>query len=120
MILRPSTFEWRAEDVPGGAVYHLKGRLYGTREGYAFQEEIHHRAQQGLRGLVLDMAGVERIDSCGIGILAAVLVSVRNGKGVVVLASIPPLIVRLLDTVWFLQIVEHCEGVPAALDKIQS
>lgn len=119
MILRPSTLTWQAEDAPGGAVYHLKGRVYGTREGWAFQEEIHRRAQEGLRNLVLDMEWVERIDSCGIGILAAVLTSIRNGTGTLILAAIPPRIVRLLDTVWFLKIVEHCETVPAALDKIK-
>jgi anti-anti-sigma factor len=121
MILRPSTFLWQVDELAADqAVYHLTGRLYGAREGYAFQEEIHKRTKETLRGVVLDFAAVDRIDSCGIGILASVLSSVRNAKGALVLAALPSHIAKLLDAVWFLRVVEHCETVTAALERIKT
>jgi len=115
MILRPSVFEHRVDDIaPDAAVHHLSGRLYGTMEGYAFQEAIHRRARESLKVLILDFSRIERIDSCGIGILASILTSMRNANGRLILAAIPPPIAKLLDTVWFLRIVDHCASVDEA------
>ncbi|MBP7148980.1 MAG: STAS domain-containing protein [Acidobacteria bacterium] len=96
---------------PTSAVYHLEGRLHGTGPAYALQEEVRRRVGEGLRGIVIDLSGVERIDSSGIGILAAMVSSLRNAGGRLVLAGMNPRVHKLLDAMWFLRIVEHAPTV---------
>jgi len=99
-------------------VYRLSGHLYGTDTGYAFQETVRRAVSEGRKRIVIDLSGVERIDSCGIGILAASIFSVQKAGGGMVLASLPEHIQRMLGLTMFLDHVAHAETVDEALAKV--
>jgi len=55
---------------PGITVIEFKGRLTLGREGGQVEANVLRLLREGVRILVLDLSGVEYIDSTGIGIIA--------------------------------------------------
>jgi anti-sigma B factor antagonist len=104
---------------PSTRIYRLSGHLYGTTEGYAFQDQVRQTIADGPKKIVLDLGAVERIDSSGIGILAALMFSAYKAGGAFVLASLPPRIRDLLDMVMLLERMEHADSVEAALARLE-
>lgn len=111
--------EYAAEGAGSGTLtYRLSGHLYGTETGYAFQETVRRAVSEGTKRFVIDLSGVERIDSCGIGILAASIFSVQKAGGGMVLAALPEHIQRMLGLTMFLDHVAQAESVDEAMVKI--
>ncbi len=110
----------RSEERGPSRVYSLSGRLYGTTGGYAFQEEVRQAVAGGGRRFVVDLSCVQRIDSCGIGILAASIFSVQRAGGGIVLAALPEPVLRVLGLTMFLDHVAHADTVEGALAKLAS
>lgn len=98
-------------------VYTLSGHLYGSPEAYAFQDEVRERINSGTRKLVIDLAGVEKIDSCGIGILVATMWSASQGGAGLVLAALTPKVERLLSIAMLLEHIDHADTLEEALAK---
>lgn len=108
-------FHFETEEPTGGAiVFHLRGRLRGWPECFEFQESARESVTSGRR-MVLDMEQLEHIDSTGVGILATLYTSAKNGGGELVLASLQPKVSRILDMLWFLRILRHVDTVDEAL-----
>jgi len=106
------------EHDPGTLIMVLNGDLHGTPEGYEFQDEVRNRFSAGTRRIIVDLAEVGRIDSCGIGILAAIAMSAQNAGGGLVLASLPQRIEQILGVTHFLEFVDHAGSIPEALKKL--
>ena len=104
----------------GTLFYKLSGWLYGTTTGYAFQEEVRKKVAGGNRRFVIDLSGVQRIDSCGIGILAAAIFSAQKAGAGVVLAALPDPIKRMLGLTMFLDHISTSDSVDEAFAKIET
>jgi len=84
------------EHESGASIFSLSGNLHGSPE----------------------VSDVARIDSRGIGILAAVAMSAQNAAGGLVLASLPERIEQILGVTNFLEFIESAESIPTALAKL--
>ena len=104
----------------GVRVFHLRGRLSDGAACFDFQERACRAIKGDVRGVVVDLAGVSHLDSCGIGILAALIVSSRNAGHPVVLAAAPPPVERLLEAIWFLRIVDHAASVDEGIRQVRA
>ena len=113
------TYEEESRDS-GTLFYRLSGWLYGTTTGYAFQEAVRKKVADGNRRFVIDLSGVQRIDSCGIGILAAAIFSAQKAGAGVVLAALPDPIKRMLGLTMFLNHISTTDTVEAAFEQIES
>jgi len=102
----------------GATIFSLSGDLHGTTEGYAFQDQVRDHFSAGTCKIVIDLAQVARIDSCGIGILAAIAMSAQNAGAGLVLASLPERIEQILGVTHFLTFVDHAASVPEGLTKL--
>lgn len=100
---------------PRAAVWWLEGSLFGNPESYAFQDEARGQVVNGVKKIVLEMSGVQKIDSCGIGILAAVLASVQKAGGQLILTGMSPAVHKLLDFIWFLKMAGQADSIDLAL-----
>ena len=107
-----------SEHESGATIFSLCGDLHGTTEGYAFQDQVRDRFLTGTRKIVIDLAAVKRIDSCGIGILAAIAMSAQNAGAGLLLASLPERIEQILGVTHFLEFVDHAASIPEALSKL--
>jgi anti-anti-sigma factor len=108
----------RAKHESGAVIFSVVGNLHGTAEGYAFQDEVRNQFSAGTRKVIIDLNEVGRIDSCGIGILAAVAMSAQNAGSGLVLSSLPDRIVQVLGVTNFLEFVESADSVPEAVSKL--
>jgi anti-sigma B factor antagonist len=99
-------------------VFTLAGDLYGTSEGYAFQENVRKTISEGHKRIVLDLNAVNRIDSSGIGILVALMFSAYNSGGGMVLAALQPKVKELLSMVMLLERIEHADSVDQAITRL--
>lgn len=113
--------QWRKARFPTEtSVYTLSGDLYGDTEGYAFQEDLRREVQGGCRRFVVDLAGVERIDSSGVGILVALLFSASHAGGRLCLAALSPKVEKVLGIAMLLDHVTHAPTLEAALIKLET
>lgn len=117
-----SKFEFTREilDEAGIVIYAPSGPLCGTSPSYELLEEIRGQIAGGTNKIVIDLARVEKIDSCGIGILASVMWSASEAGGKMVLASVPPYVERLLGIVMLLDRIDHADDRAAAIALLES
>jgi len=101
-------------------VYTLTGDLYSNTDGYGFQEEVRGKIAAGAKGIVIDLAGVKRIDSSGIGILVAVMWSASNAGGKLVLAALSPKVHDVLSIAMLLDHIDHADSTEEALAKLEA
>lgn len=73
----------------GAVVYRLAGALSYGDPGSRFVDGVKSDLTAGVRSFEIDMAKLERIDSGGIGLLAAVMASARNMDAEVRLTGLP-------------------------------
>jgi anti-anti-sigma factor len=99
-------------------VYTLSGSLFGSTEGYAFQEEVRQKIASGVTRIVIDLAAVEKIDSSGIGILVALMWSASSGGAGLVLASLSKTVEKVLAIAMLLDHIDHADTIPDALDRL--
>jgi anti-sigma B factor antagonist len=111
---------FRSESRDAGIlVYVLEGDLFGSTGAYDFQEDVRAKLGDGARGIVIDLAGVVRIDSTGIGVLVALMWSASGAGGGMVLASIPARVGKILDIAMLLDHIDHAASVDEAVAKLQ-
>jgi anti-sigma B factor antagonist len=109
----------QCEARPDGAwVFRLSGNLFGSPEGYAFQEEVRQKIAGGPPGIVIDLGGVIRIDSSGVGILVAAMWSASNAGTKLVLATLPKTVEKVLGVAMLLDHIAHAPSVDEALAKL--
>jgi len=96
----------------------LDGRLLGTPDCYAFLTEARDRTEAGVRHLILDCAGVDRINSTGVGILAALYTSVSRRDGQVVLVNLADHLRDILEVMRLFEFLREEETVVAALGTL--
>ena len=101
-------------------VYTLSGSLFGSSDSYAFQDEVRQVASSGIRGIVIDFAAVQRIDSSGVGIVVAMMWSASQAGGRLILAALPERIREVLSIAILLDHVDHTDTVQQALAKLDA
>ncbi len=104
----------------GIVVYTLSGSLCGTPPSYELQEQIRKQIAGGVNKIVIDLARVDKVDSCGIGILASVMWSASQAGGRMVLASVPPYVEKLLGIVMLLDRIDHADSREAAIAILET
>lgn len=76
--LRPSEFTRTTENV---VIVHLRGFLIQGAATSFFLDQIRMLVDRGIGNLVIDLLDVERVDSRGIGSLAAAYNFIRDARG---------------------------------------
>jgi anti-anti-sigma factor len=99
-------------------VYTLSGCLFGSSEGYGFQEEVRKEIASGVTKIVIDLSSVEKIDSSGIGILVATMWSASQAGAGLVLAALSARVEKVMSIAMLLDHIEHADSVEDALAKL--
>ena len=111
--------EYGSETVVGTGyeviVYTLTGALMGMPTSYELQDEVRGRIADGARRIVLDLEGVTKIDSAGVGILASLMWSASQAGANLVLATLPPTVEKILGIAMLLERIDHVDSRAAAI-----
>ena len=111
--------EYGSETVVGTGyeviVYTLTGALMGMPTSYELQDEVRGRIADGAHRIVLDLEGVTKIDSAGVGILASLMWSASQAGANLVLATLPPTVEKILGIAMLLERIDHADSRAAAI-----
>lgn len=77
-------------------IFELRGKLMGGPEAQEFHEQLKTALAAGHKQVILDLGGVEWMNSSGLGMLISALTSMRNAGGEMKLARVTEKIESLL------------------------
>ena len=99
---------------PDITVVELTGRLALGRESQRVETLVEDLAKQGAARVVLDLTGVEYIDSAGIGMLALASGKMKESGGAMAIVAPEGRVLQLLNLTQINAIVKVCPTVAAA------
>jgi anti-sigma B factor antagonist len=108
-----------AKDNDGVTVLSLMGRVTLGEESSQLRSKIKELLTEGKKRLVLDLGGVDYIDSAGLGTLVAGYTSARNEGGDIRLASVTKRFGELLNITKLVTIFSVYDDVAAALKSFK-
>lgn len=92
------SFEYQVEEKPFVCVLYFKGRILDRSEAEVMMTEINERMENGQHNFIVDLEGMDYMNSAGLNILISLLNQSRNHYGTLVLCSVPEKINKLLIT----------------------
>ncbi len=109
--------EFILEDSGDVTVLHLKGDVMGGPEAVQLNTQMHNLLDEKKLQLVLDLAGVNRMNSSGLGILINVLTTYKNNGGQLKLTNVSGRVSNLLEITKLDKIFEIYDSLESALDS---
>ncbi|MBN1541011.1 STAS domain-containing protein [candidate division KSB1 bacterium] len=109
--------ELQKSSVEQTVVFRLSGKVMGGPDATLLNETLHRVLEDGKRQIVVDLAGVEWMNSSGLGILISALTTVRNTGGDLKLAGVTERIRSLLTITKLNTVFEIHDSVQAALQS---
>ncbi len=115
-------FTWTkpSHSHPEIAIYHLVGLFTGGKDGYDLLEEVRAELTAGAKGVVLNLEGVPRLSSAGVGIIAASFTSARNVGAGMRLSGLSSQARQILTMVGVLGLVGEAPSDDAAVAELMS
>lgn len=98
----------------GIVFFELNGYLTGHADSYEFLEDAREKIAVGSKKLIVDLAGVEKVNSSGIGVLAAVISSATNAGAAVRFARVPEKVWNIMCIVGLSRVVKNFPSVEEA------
>lgn len=98
----------------------LKGKLTIGTGDVQLRDLIHDLVRSGRGKIILDFAGVTKIDSSGLGELVTSYTSIANAGGHVVLMNVPPGIENMLHVTQLISIFEIAASEEEAIRLLES
>lgn len=98
--------------------FELEGFLTGHADSYEFLEAAREKIAAGARKIVVDLAGVEKVNSSGIGVLAAVISSSTNAEAVLRFARVPDKVWNIMAIVGLTRVIENHGTVEEAVASL--
>ncbi len=104
-------------DKEGVAVLELKGRITVGPEATTLREKVAALREAGTRNIVLDMGGVDYIDSTGLGALVICATSLRKQGGNIKLVNLNRRNIELLVMTKLATVFETFTDVQDAINS---
>jgi len=113
-------FEYNIEEKEHYAVISLSGVLISPDQSTILTENVQELIDAGTQNVIVDLSGIETMNSTGLSILISILTKTRNVGGEVVIVNIPKkvnelMIITKLNTVF--TVAESIVGAVALLNK---
>lgn len=102
------------------AVLTFKGDLLGEPDTSNVRNKIHSLVTDNIKRIVIDLGGVNYMNSSGIGTLIACLTTVRNGGGELRLANVGGKVQNLFVITQLVKVFDTYETVERALANFKA
>lgn len=97
------------------AVLTFKGDLLGEPDTTKIRDKIHSLVSDNVKKIVIDLGGVNYMNSSGLGTLISVLTTVRNSQGELVLANVGGKVQNLFLITQLTKVFDSYETVDRAM-----
>ena len=104
-----------AREAEGVTVLSLNGSVMGGPDASALNDELHKLAGKKKKKIVLDLSGVESMNSSGLGMLIGALTTMKNAGGELKIAAASDKISSLLTITKLTTVFELHTSVKKAL-----
>jgi len=94
-----------------------KGKIMGGPDATAMHEMLHDLVEHGKKKVVIDLGGVDWMNSTGLGILISSLTTMRNNDGDLKLANITDKIESLLTITKLVTVFETYDSTSEAISS---
>ena len=119
MTFEAPRFDLTQEELSDTAVViRVDGEIHATTAP-EFSERIHGAIDGGKTGVVLDLTGVEFIDSTGLSVLLNSLRRVTRARGAMVLACANPTVLRLFEITKLDSTFEILDDCDEAIERLR-
>lgn len=108
----------RTETVEGVTILGLEGALT-EKTGVLLTTTLRAEVQAAYRKFVLDLSGVEYVDSMGVGYLTVALTTVSRRSGMFVLAAPTKKVEKVLEMLRLLEIFVIFDSVGSAIEAVK-
>lgn len=109
------------EKVEGDvAVITLKGDLLGEPDTSTLREKIHSLVNDEMKKIIIDLGGVNYMNSSGLGALISSLTTMRNAGGDLKLARVGGKVQNLFVMTQLVKVFDTYESVERALVAYQT
>ena len=107
---------WEIRERAAGnvTVVEIAGRITLGASGDGVEKRLQEIIQSGVRALLLDLSGVEVLDSRGIKALVRAFISIQKREGELKLMKPPPRIRQVLEITRLLQVFDVFEDEETA------
>ena len=100
------------------AILTLSGKMMGGPETTSLHDHIRGLVNDGITKVVIDLSGVKWINSSGLGVLMAVMTTLKNAGGMMKLANITEKVESLLMITQLMRIFETYDSVERAVASL--
>jgi anti-sigma B factor antagonist len=104
-------------DVGNVTVLALKGKVTIGSGDVALRDAIEKAVSSGKKNLLVDLGGVSKMDSSGLGELVAAHNNVTAGNGTIKLAKIPSKIYNIMGVAQIISVFDVFDDVDEALES---
>jgi anti-sigma B factor antagonist len=101
----------------GVTILEVKGNIMGGPDETVFYEKLQDLIQQNKKKVVIDLSGVEWINSRGLGILISGLTTMRNNDGELKLGCVAEKVKSLLAITRLITAFESYDTVEEAVNS---
>lgn len=113
-------FEYQDEVVENSMVISFKGRFVDNQLDRDMIVQVEASIDNGIRNFILDLKGLEYLNSTGINSLVKILALVNRVSGRVLVVSVPTRINELLEVIKLNSVFETAEDRDAGLTKLKN
>ncbi len=96
-------------------IFEASGFLTGHSDSYELLEAVRGKIAEGSRKIVVNLGGIDKINSSGIGVIAAILTSAMNAEASLRFACVPENIRKVLGVVGIGRLMKTHASVGEAL-----
>ena len=97
------------------AILEPAGKIMGGPDATLLHERLHEHIDNGVKKIVIDLSGVDWVNSTGLGILISALTTMKNNGGELKLANVTEKIQSLLTITKLVTVFESHDSVDAAI-----
>jgi len=100
---------------PRVLVFRLSGKLHGSPRCFEFLEAVRDDVREGHRNVVIDFTDLTKMNSTGVGIIAACYTSLKNAEGTLAIFGTNDRIRMLMEVVCLWDMIRHHETEDEAI-----
>ncbi len=107
-----------SHEQQGVRIYELSGDLRGHPDCYGFLDDVRNSITEGAGKVIVDLSGVEKMDSAGVGILASIVSSADNASAALRFSGLTEKTEKAIVIVGLLRVMQISPTLDDALQQM--
>jgi anti-sigma B factor antagonist len=116
---RPADFTITSQRMGAYCVFEVHGEV-DVYTAPKFREQLQEAEQSGAHALVVDAAGIEFIDSSGLGVLVGVFKQLRRRDAALAVAAAQENVAKMLKITGLTNVFMMADSVAAAIEDLDN